>query len=54
MWILAIINKQTTTWERERERERIGKVAPCCHPQFSHFYNAKKMTNKFISAKENN
>ena len=50
MWILAIINKQTTTHIRERERER---VAPCCHPQFSHFYNAKKMTNKFISAKEN-
>ena len=40
MRVLAIINKQTTT--HTHTQNGVGRVAPCCHPPFSHFCHAKK------------
>ena len=31
---------------KTKTKEGIGRVALCCHPQFSHFYPAKKYDNK--------
>ena len=48
MWVLGIINKQTTTHTKRKKKKRnekengVGRVAPCCHPPFSHFCHAKK------------
>ena len=41
MWILTIIQEK-----KKEKKERVRRVALCCHPQFSHFYHAKKMTSK--------
>ena len=46
MWVLAIINKQTTTHTHTHTHAHtqngVGRVVPCCHPPFSHFCHAKK------------
>ena len=44
MRVLAIINKQTTTHTHTHTQNGVGRVAPCCHPPFSHFCHAKKDT----------
>ena len=39
----------THTQKKKRKRKKkrgIGRLALCCHPQFSHFYPAKKYDNK--------
>ena len=64
MWVLGIINKQTTTHTKRRKKKRnekengVGRVASCCQPPFSLFFFSfffsckKRWQIKFISAKE--
>ena len=62
MWVIGIINKQTTKHthtkkkkkKRNKKKNRVGRVAPSCHPPFSLFFFSckKRWQMNFISAKE--
>ena len=53
MWVIGIINKQTTK-HTHTHTNGVGRVAPCCYLPFSLlFFSCKKRWQiKFICAKE--
>ena len=43
IWALQLYKEKKTTWN---EKKRVGRIAPCCHPPFSHLYSCKKKNDK--------